>query len=231
MLSSLGVQQHANVPDAISKPTLPPSLVSWVEDFSWVKDSATWKGLPDDNFVQFYKAYGAINPDRAQVPPEYLEEFKQRRAADCPEIWQIEEARACAPQSRAQAASEAPTPTLTEAPEPPPLEASPPPPPPSDSTASEAPFSVDCARRTQNPDVSPDRTYLPLKHQPERHPYPFRCDDAAATAQGVAAVAAAAGAGGERGGEDRLWLDAACRGAGFRARGEARHPRKRHLGI
>jgi hypothetical protein len=100
MISSLGVQQHVNVQDVISTPTLPPSLVSWIEDFSWVKDSATWKELPDDNFVQFYKAYCAINPDRVQVPPEYMDRFKQRRAADCPEIWQIEEARACAPQSR-----------------------------------------------------------------------------------------------------------------------------------
>ena len=90
MISSLGVQQHANVQDAISTPTLPPSLVSWVEDFP-----ASWKGLPDDNFVQFYKAYGKISPDRAQVPPEYLEKFKQRRAVDCPDFWQIEEARAC----------------------------------------------------------------------------------------------------------------------------------------
>ena len=88
MISSLGGQQYAS--EAISTPGLHPSLVSWVEDFS-----ATWKGLLDDNFVQFYKAYGAINPDRAQVPPKYLEEFKQRRAVDCPDFWQIEEARAC----------------------------------------------------------------------------------------------------------------------------------------
>ena len=107
-----------------------PHLAAWTEDFL-----ASGKGMPDDEFLQIYKVYAARNPDRAQVPPEYLEEFKQRRAADCPEIWQIEEARACAPQSRAQAASEAPTPTLTEASEPPPLEASPPPPPPSDSSA------------------------------------------------------------------------------------------------
>ena len=67
-----------------------PHLAAWTEDFL-----ATGKGMPDDEFLQIYKVYAALNPDRAQVPPEYLEEFKQRRAVDCPDFWQIEEARAC----------------------------------------------------------------------------------------------------------------------------------------
>ena len=72
-------------------PHLPPHPVSWVEAFL-----TSWNGEFDDNFVQFYyKVYAALNPDRVQVPPEYLEEFKQRRAVDCPDFWQIEEARAC----------------------------------------------------------------------------------------------------------------------------------------
>ena len=67
-----------------------PHLAAWTEDFL-----ASGKGMPDDEFLQIYKVYAALNPDRAQVPPEYLEEFKQRRAVDCPDFWQIEEARAC----------------------------------------------------------------------------------------------------------------------------------------
>ena len=67
-----------------------PHLAAWTEDFT-----VSWNGELDDNFEQFHKVYAALNPDRAQVPPEYLEEFKQRRAVDCPDFWQIEEARAC----------------------------------------------------------------------------------------------------------------------------------------
>ena len=68
-----------------------PHLAAWTEDFT-----VSWNGELDDNFVQFYyKVYAALNPDRVQVPPEYLEEFKQRRAVDCPDFCQIEEARAC----------------------------------------------------------------------------------------------------------------------------------------
>ena len=67
-----------------------PRLAAWTEDFM-----VSWNGELDDKFLQIYKVYAALNPDRAQVPPEYLEEFKQRRAVDCPDFCQIEEARAC----------------------------------------------------------------------------------------------------------------------------------------
>ena len=71
-----------------------PNLASWTEDFL-----ASGKGMPDDEFVQFYDVYAKLNPNRARVPPEYLEEFKTRAGAS-PAIWQIEEARACAPEAR-----------------------------------------------------------------------------------------------------------------------------------
>jgi hypothetical protein len=70
-----------------------PHLAAWTKDFFR-------KGMPDDEFAQFYKVYAArINPDRARVPTEHLEEFKTRAGAS-PEIWEIEEARACAPEAR-----------------------------------------------------------------------------------------------------------------------------------
>ena len=69
------------------------NLGSWTEDFL-----ASGKGMPDDAFVQFYDVYAKLNPNRARVPPEYLEEFKTRAGAS-PAIWQIEEARACAPEA------------------------------------------------------------------------------------------------------------------------------------
>ena len=56
--------------------------------------------MPDDEFAQFYEVYAKLNPNRARMPPEYLEEFKQKRAGASPAIWQIEEARACAPEAR-----------------------------------------------------------------------------------------------------------------------------------
>jgi hypothetical protein len=71
-----------------------PHLAAWTEDFL-----ASRKGMPDDEFAQFYKVYAACNPDRARVPTDHLEEFKTRAGAS-PEIWQIEEARACAPEAR-----------------------------------------------------------------------------------------------------------------------------------
>ena len=70
-----------------------PHLASWTEDFL-----ASGKGMPDEEFVQFYDVYAKLNPNRARVPPEYLEEFKTRAGAS-PAIWQIEEARACAPEA------------------------------------------------------------------------------------------------------------------------------------
>jgi len=45
-----------------------PHLAAWTEDFT-----VSWNGELDDNFEQFHKVYAALNPDRAQVPPEYLE--------------------------------------------------------------------------------------------------------------------------------------------------------------
>ena len=55
--------------------------------------------MPDDEFAQFYyEVYAKLNPNRARVPPEYLEEFKTRAGAS-PAIWQIKEARACAPEA------------------------------------------------------------------------------------------------------------------------------------
>ena len=68
-------------------------LATWTEDFL-----ASRKGMPYDEFAQFYEVYAKLNPHRARVPPDCLEEFKQRRAADCP-IWQVEQARACAPEA------------------------------------------------------------------------------------------------------------------------------------
>ena len=47
----------------------------------------------------FYKVDAARNPDRARVPTDHLEEFKTRPGAS-PGIWQIEGARACAPEAR-----------------------------------------------------------------------------------------------------------------------------------
>ena len=67
-----------------------PHLAAWTEDFL-----ASGKGMPDDEFLQIYKVFAKLYPKEAQVPPEYLEEFKQRRAVDCPDFCQIEEARAC----------------------------------------------------------------------------------------------------------------------------------------
>ena len=72
-----------------------PHLAAWTEDFL-----ASGKGMPDDEFAQFYEVYAKLNPNRARVPPEYQEEFKLKRAGASPAIWQIEEARACAPEAR-----------------------------------------------------------------------------------------------------------------------------------
>ena len=69
-----------------------PHLAAWTEDFL-----ASGKGMPDDEFLQIYKVYAELNPKRAQVPPECMEEFEQKRAADCQKIWQIEKARDVVP--------------------------------------------------------------------------------------------------------------------------------------
>ena len=67
-------------------------LPVWIDNFFKAK-------TPDDDYAQFYvEIYAAIKPNRARVPPEYLEEFKTRAGAS-PAIWQIEEARACAPEA------------------------------------------------------------------------------------------------------------------------------------
>ena len=71
-----------------------PHLAAWTKDFL-----ASRKGMPDDEFAQFYKVDAARNPDRARVPTDHLEEFKTRPGAS-PGIWQIEGARACAPEAR-----------------------------------------------------------------------------------------------------------------------------------
>ena len=68
------------------------NLLTWTENFFKT-------GMPDVDFAQFYEVYVKLNPNRARVPPEYLEEFKEKRAGDCPEIRQVEEARACAPEA------------------------------------------------------------------------------------------------------------------------------------
>ena len=47
-----------------------PHLAAWTEDFL-----ASGKGMPDDEFLQIYKVYAELNPKRAQVPPECMEEF------------------------------------------------------------------------------------------------------------------------------------------------------------
>ena len=70
-----------------------PNMAAWAKNFLKT-------GAPDDEFAQFYELYDAHNPDRARVPTEHLEEFKRRRAGDFPGIWEIEEARACAPEAR-----------------------------------------------------------------------------------------------------------------------------------
>ena len=67
-------------------------LPAWINNFFEAK-------APDDEFAQFYEVYAALIPNRARVPLEYLEEFKTRAGAS-PAIWQIEEARACAPEAR-----------------------------------------------------------------------------------------------------------------------------------
>ena len=67
-----------------------PHLAAWTEDFL-----ASGKGMPDDEFLQIYKVYAEFYPKEAQVPLEYMEDFEQKHAADRPEIWQIQKARAC----------------------------------------------------------------------------------------------------------------------------------------
>ena len=69
-----------------------PHLAAWTEDFL-----ASGKGMPDDEFLQIYKVYAELNPKRKQVLPECMEEFEQKRAADCQKIWQIEKARDVVP--------------------------------------------------------------------------------------------------------------------------------------
>ena len=99
VMSRGGDQPSLGVDPALERLAAPygsrlPHLAAWTKDFL-----ASRKGMPDDEFAQFYKVYAARNPDRARVPTEHLEEFKTRAGAS-PEIWQIEEARACAPEAR-----------------------------------------------------------------------------------------------------------------------------------
>ena len=120
------------------------NLLTWTENFFKT-------GMPDDDFAQFYEIYAALNPNRARVPPEYLEEFKQRRAGDCPEIWQVEEARACAP----EACDVAPPPPDPPSPSPPP--------PPLPQAPTEAQLSIDGTHRTPrtpHTPLTPDPTPL-----------------------------------------------------------------------
>jgi len=106
------------------------NLLTWTENFFKT-------GMPDVAFAQFYEVYVKLNPNRARVPPEYLEEFKEKRAGDCPEIRQVEEARACAPEA------------CDVVPPPPPDPPAPsPPPPPLPQAPTEAQLSIDGTHRT-----------------------------------------------------------------------------------
>ena len=67
------------------------NMAAWAENFFKT-------GAPDDEFAQLYHAYAKLNPDRARVPTDDMEELKRRRAGDFPAICEIE--RACAPEAR-----------------------------------------------------------------------------------------------------------------------------------
>ena len=52
--------------------------------------------LPRHSYSAWFLRLVSVDDRQTELsPPEYLEEFKQRRAVDCPDFCQIEEARAC----------------------------------------------------------------------------------------------------------------------------------------
>ena len=121
-----------------------PHLAAWTEDFV-----VSGKGMPYDEFTQFYKVYAALNPDRAQVPPEYLEEYQQRR------LEEFKQRRAAVKiQGWYRGARSRREPAPPPASRPPPPDPPAPSPPPPGSTAEPAASTAE-ARTRRRPNLSP----------------------------------------------------------------------------
>ena len=166
-------------------------LPAWIDNFFKAK-------TPDDDYAQFYvEVYAAIKPNRARVPPEYLEEFKTRAGAS-PAIWQIEEARACAPEA-CDVVPPAPAPS--------------PPPPGSQPEPGDSTAEVRVRRRrtltliltlTHDPlTLTPDPNPQPGDRRPRRSARPARL--AAALAAALAERQRLRGGGPARGGGRQRW--------------------------
>ena len=164
MLSSLGVQQHANVPDAISKPTLPPS-----PDQAFVAPPSARQVANEAELEAIWKEGNDWILGRWQYSEEEQEKLRKQRAKDAEirsEVRRLNEEAmyepiSCVPLSKsaiafldyleAAAAPDAAAAACDVPPTPKSLPPSAPPPPTQAQAASEGLLSVNGARRSSTP--------------------------------------------------------------------------------